>query len=225
VPALVLDLETIPDPALAWEPRERDGRVQTFPPAPYWEIVAFGGLLWDSDGVRKFACLGKDGGYTERAALESFAQILPRVELLVTWNGRRFDLPVIVARCMKHRIPLPAYFQEHDMRYRYSKGARGHLDLADQLTDHGAAQPAPLDGWAKMIGLPGKGDVDGGQVAGLVAAGELERVRAYCLDDVAQTARIWLEWRYLAGLVSLEQLEASVSALAHGIRVWTPEAA
>lgn len=222
MPALVLDLETVPDPDLAWTPRERDGRVQTFPPAPYWQIVAFGALLWDRDGVRRFGCLGQAGGYTERAALETFASMLPKLDLLVTWNGRRFDIPVIVARCMKHRIPLPEYYRDRDMRYRYGGGTGGHLDLADQLSDYGAGPAAPLDGWAKLVGLPGKGDVDGSQVAELVAAGELERVRTYCLSDVAQTARLWLEWRYLAGQIGLETLEESVRLL--GVAVAAGEA-
>jgi hypothetical protein len=211
MPALILDLETILDAAVPFTPRERDGRVDPFPPAPHWQIVAFGALYWDREaGPRKLGCLGEPD-YTEAGALRAFSRLLRPGVQLVTFNGRRFDLPVIVARSLRHRIQLGEYFGGRDYRYRFTEA--GHLDLADQLSDYGAGKYAGLDSWSRLVGGAGKGEVDGSQVAELWAAGEHERVRRYCLDDVAQTARLWLEWRHLTGVIDSAQLETSLSAL------------
>ena len=201
---VILDLETRPDPALPFTPPA--DRPDAFPPPAHHEIVCFGTLLWGSDGPVKLLNLPGD----ERSALEHFARLLTRGTQLVTWNGGQFDLPVIVARCLKHRIALPEYFQGRGYRYRFSE--EGHLDLSDQLADYGRAH-AKLDTFARLVGLPGKGAVDGSQVAELWAAGQHELVRRYCLDDVAQTARLWLEWRHLTGSLRPEVLDQEVGKL------------
>ena len=203
---IILDLETIPDPELHFEPPE--DRPDAFPPPPFHQIVAFGAMLWDRNGPKGLGCLGELGD--ERSALEAFVKLVDYETTLVTWNGRGFDLPVIVARCLKHRVSFTTYYLGRGFRYRFSD--EGHLDLKDQLADY-EYRTAGLDTWAKMVGLPGKGDVDGSQVAELWAAGEHERIRSYCLDDVAQTARLWLEWRHLTGSLVTETLEREVERL------------
>lgn len=203
---IVLDLETIPDPAVPFEPPE--DRPDAFPPPPHHQIAVFGVLGWGNEGPVRLTCLGHGD---ERSALDAFAKLLTPGTQLVTWNGRCFDLPVIIARCLKHRVPLPEYFRGRGYRYRFSE--EGHLDLKDQLSDYDSFRTGGLDTWAKLVGLPGKGDVDGSKVAELWAAGEHERVRRYCLDDVAQTARLWLEWRGLTGALRPEAVEAEVARL------------
>lgn len=214
---VILDLETVPDPELPFEPPA--DRPDAFPPPPHHQIVAFGVMCWGSDGPVRHQCLGKrvddhDGDvvtFEEVDALRDFAQLLRPGTQIVTWNGLRFDLPVIVARCMKHRVALPEYYRGRGYRYRFSDD--GHLDLRDHLSDFDARGTAGLDTWAKLIGLPGKGDVNGSKVAELWAAGEHSLVRRYCLDDVAQTARLWLEWRHLTGSLRTEVLDQEVAKL------------
>lgn len=201
---VVLDLETIPDPALPFEPPA--DRPTAFAPPPHHQIVAFGALCWGNQGPVRLSCLGAADGFSEAAALREFSQLLVPGTQIVTWNGNRFDMPVIVARSLKHRVPLRSYFTCRGYRYRFTED--GHLDLKDQLSDYAMRDAAGLDVWAKLIGLEGKGDTDGTMVADLWRAGEHERVRRYCLHDVVTTTRLWLEWRHLTGRVTSDELAA-----------------
>ncbi len=83
----------------------------------------------------------------------------------------------------------------------------------DFLSGHGAAKPAKLDTYAKAMGLPGKGSITGADVAGLVACGEIDRVRDYCLDDVRQTAAIFLRTELVRGTLTPKLYEMSVARL------------
>jgi hypothetical protein len=135
----------------------------------------------------------------EAGMLADFAEFMakwkPRV---VTWNGRGFDLPVLILRSLRHGLSLPWYYREPGFRYRFS--AEGHWDLGDFLADFGAARMSSLHGAARLIGLPGKEEgLDGSQVEGLYRAGQIEILRQYCLSDVAQTAFVFLRTRLLVG--------------------------
>jgi predicted PolB exonuclease-like 3'-5' exonuclease len=131
--------------------------------------------------------------------------------VLVTYNGRSFDLPVIVMRSLCHAIALPWYYRDRDVRYRYS--AEGHLDLCDWLAEHGAARAGKLDAIARLIGLPGKLGVDGSQVEGLYRAGQLGAIQSYCLADVAQTALLFLRFRLLQGQIAPESYRERTTVL------------
>lgn len=112
---------------------------------------------------------------------------------VVTFNGRGFDLPVLVLRALKYAIPMPWIFRSPDFLTRYKE--RAHCDVADAIALFGAGRMTSLDTLARMIGLPGKVGVDGADVAGLYERGEIDRVVRYCLADVAQTALLFLRWR------------------------------
>jgi len=131
--------------------------------------------------------------------------------VLVTYNGRSFDLPVIALRSLCHGVSLGWYYRERNVRYRYSE--EGHLDLCDWLADHGATRSGSLDAVARLIGLPGKVGIDGSQVEGLHAAGQLAAIQRYCLADVAQTALLFLRFRLLQGLLGADQYQAATGAL------------
>jgi predicted PolB exonuclease-like 3'-5' exonuclease len=117
--------------------------------------------------------------------------------VLVTYNGRGFDLPVLASRCLGHGVPFSYYYQERDVRYRFSPA--GHLDLMDFLSDFGAAKRARLDVMARLCGMPGKVGVAGKDVGPLIHAGRLSEVCDYCLCDVVQTAAIFLRLQLLRG--------------------------
>jgi predicted PolB exonuclease-like 3'-5' exonuclease len=205
---LVLDLETVVDPAL---PQTDTGECQALPPPPFHQIVALGVMWLGSDYcVRRHGLLAE--GKDERVMLEAFCKFVSeRKPDLVTFNGRGFDLPVIVARCLHHGVPFAHYYAARDVRYRFS--ASGHLDLMDLLTDHGAARACRLDVVARSIGMPGKVGIAGQDVGPMVHAGRLAEVQAYCLCDVAQTAAVLLRVQLVRGVLDVEGYRAAVASL------------
>jgi predicted PolB exonuclease-like 3'-5' exonuclease len=200
---VVLDLETVTDSKLP-PPKPGPDGAPIFPAAPWHEIVVMGAALLDPGcRVRRIWCVAEGQG--EAMALSALTTFLAREHdagrpvTLVSWNGRGFDLPVIAARCLRHGIAFPWYYTGRDARYRYSTD--GHFDLLDYLADHGAGKRFGLDVAARLIGLPGKLDTKGADVAAMVSAGEIEAVRAYCMQDVAQTVALLLRVQLLRGVL------------------------
>ena len=217
---LVLDIETIPDTE-RWQPPEVQGEVPrgAFPPSWAHRIVVIG-CLWLDHGYRlkRIGVVGDAAGGTgtaderERALLEDFSRFVGKHRpVLVTYNGRGFDLPVLALRSLCHGVALPWYYRDHSTRYRYSD--QGHLDLCDWLADHGATRSGSLDAIARLIGLPGKTGIDGSQVEGLYAAGQLAEIQRYCLTDVAQTALLFLRFRLLQGQITADEYRARTQEL------------
>ncbi|MFH2009425.1 MAG: 3'-5' exonuclease [bacterium] len=205
---LVMDLETVPDTELYAHPDTPFGEEKPFPPIFAHRPVAIG-VLWLGADLRliRLGIIGE--GQDERGQLDAFSEFVAREgPTLVTWNGRGFDLPVIVLRCLRHGVGLGWYYGRRDVRYRYSDD--GHLDLGDALCDRGATRQTSLDNAARLIGLPGKMGVDGSQVEGLFRAGRIDEIRQYCLTDVIQTAMLLLRYLLLSGR---EERAAVVEAL------------
>jgi DNA polymerase elongation subunit (family B) len=202
-------------------PAERE----PFPPTYAWRPICIGAVLLEeppsgSDifvtkhiGVMEELLAGTDAAAVERSVLGMFSRTMNRKgrQTVVSWNGRGYDLPVLIQRSMRYGIAHPWYF-ERDVRYRYSE--EGHCDLADAIGDFGAAQTPKLDGVAKLIGLPGKfGDIDGAAVGEAFAAGRLRDIGTYCMSDAVQTAFIWLRWLVLKGRLSVDGYRASAEGL------------
>jgi predicted PolB exonuclease-like 3'-5' exonuclease len=211
---LIVDIETVPDPEMVW-----DAAVDGFPPAPFHQVVALGVLWLDGHHVlRKLGAFGgeRDAPPDERKVLEEFSEFIgERHPTLVTFNGRRFDLPVLANRMLKHGVPFPAYYAGRsggpDYRYRYSD--EGHLDLADVMTDFGASRMPSLDALAQLVGMPGKMDVDGSKVQSMHEHGRHAEIRDYCLHDVVQTTFVFLRAELLRGRLSREEYRLRAGAL------------
>lgn len=199
---VVIDIETIPDPDLPWT-----GDPDHFASPPHWKVVCLGVLVLEDWRPTQMHALTGD----EASILRRFSHAMQKHGGdIVTWNGRGFDLPVILARSLKQRVQMPWYFDRRGMRYRYS--GDGHVDLCDELCDHGAGRRWSLDAAAKLIGWPGKIDTDGSMVPDLYASGDLGRIANYCLEDVVQTAAVLLEFAHQRGQDTAEN-EAHVAAL------------
>jgi predicted PolB exonuclease-like 3'-5' exonuclease len=208
---LILDIETVPDLDRWQRPEPVEGAEPRagFPPTWAHRIIVIGCLWLDHGyrlkrlGVVDEAATGEGSpDHRERALLEDFSRFVGRARpLLVTYNGRAFDLPVIALRCLRHGVPMRFFFQDRDYRYRFSDS--GHIDLYDFLSEHGAARVGSLDAIARVMGLPGKVGVDGSQVEGLYNAGQLQAIKHYCLSDVAQTAFLFLRYRLLQGALDV----------------------
>lgn len=190
---LVFDLETIPDPSLPPLDPKPDGSPR-FPPPPYHQIVCVACVVLADDCTTKrlTASVEDEPSILRRfGALGASKGTSPR---LVSFNGRHFDIPVIVARSFLRGAPFPWLYQTKDARYRYSVAA--HEDLLEELTERGAADRASLDVWAQACGWPGKLGASGANVEDWYHRGQHDLIASYCLADAVQTAavalRLWL---------------------------------
>lgn len=191
------------------------------------DLTADDGKFYHLEGVRSYCTWSAENlamaDLAERGLVLAFAEAEDgdRAQL-VSWNGRGFDLPVLNMRALKHKIPMPWYYQEDGMRYRFSDG--GHCDLMDYLGDYGAGRNMKLGDVCKLIGLPGKtGEVTGEGVAHLVARGDDEvamaKIRRYCARDAIQTAVVFVRSRFHKGMISADEHDAAVASFAESDQV------
>jgi hypothetical protein len=211
---LTLDLETVPDEALVSavdgeptrpyaeqlrrllaERRARTGGRSDFLPLPYHRPVA--ACLLEAVEEGGIVRITDVSAWTDRRGPEMvfLERLWERLAggVVVSFHGKGFDLPVLELRSLKHRVPTPGWF---------SAGRRAggdHLDLKELLAPPGAGTAAPLDLYAKLVGLPGKEDVAGADVQALHEAGAYDRIAAYCMTDVVQTFLLFLRWRLVEG--------------------------
>lgn len=142
--------------------------------------------------------------YSEEALAREFWARAERFPgCLVTFNGRRFDFPVLELAALRYGIAAPAHFAEgaNSPRARYT--SERHLDLFDYLTNFGASGGirGGMDLLLKMIGLPGKMEIDGAQVQELYEQGRLDEIHRYCRSDVVQTYFLFLRVELMRGRI------------------------
>lgn len=148
--------------------------------------------------------------YSEEVLVRSFWQRFERFPgTLVTFNGRNFDLPVLELQALKHGCTAQRYFSGK-ARNRYAE--EGHYDLYDFLTNYGAHRlRGGFNVLAKLIGLPGKMEIDGSMVQQLWEEGRLPDIHRYCRQDVMQTYFLFLRVELLRGRLTTEQYDRALT--------------
>jgi predicted PolB exonuclease-like 3'-5' exonuclease len=221
-PILVFDLETVPDVAgirrvhdiaasvpdagvLDWFSQQRRAATgNDFAPLHLQQVVAIGCALRDDNGLRVWSIGDLDDPEPEliRRFFDGIERFTPQ---LVSWNGSGFDLPVLHHRALVHVVPAARYWDwgDNDRDFRYNnyigRYHTRHLDVMDVLACYQPRASAGLDATARLCGFPGKLGMDGGDVAGAIAAGRLAAVRNYCETDVMNTYLVYLRFRLMRG--------------------------
>jgi hypothetical protein len=143
-------------------------------------VLAIGMLYLDS---REFIVLGDDN---EAKIMREFWMLasgdVGRINQMVGFNSHLFDLPFLIRRSWKHRVPVPFGIR----RGRY--WGEEMVDLRDywQLGDRQAR--GSLDAIAKYLGVGGKNG-DGKAFAQLWQSDRAQAV-AYLRNDVEMTAKV-----------------------------------
>jgi len=127
---------------------------------------------------------------SERDLLRSFWALAGKAEVIVTFNGRRFDVPFLVTRSLVHGLPA----RRDLMSKRWS--LKPHLDLWELLTPQGSGGPSKLDVvcWALEIESP-KEVMDGSMVAPAYEQGDILKIAEYNRHDVRATAAVYRKVR------------------------------
>ena len=196
----VFDCETIPDANLirkiyGIDGSDEDVSVQAmalqkeasgsdFLPVMFHRVVAISAVMADEYG--KFLKVSTMEGKDEREIIAKFLKFIndynPR---LVSFNGRGFDLPMLMVRAMRYNLNAAAYYESENKElnknkwenYRARYSPKFHLDLLDFISDFGSVRGLKLDTLCASLNLPGKYDVHGDQVPELYYAGELDKKR------------------------------------------------
>ncbi len=180
-----------------------------FLPVCFHRVVSISAVM--ADGFGRFLRVSTLEGESERDKIAKFLTFIedfnPR---LVSFNGRGFDLPMIMARAMCYDLSAAAYFETNDRdnnkskweNYRSRYDGRFHLDLLDHISDFGAVRGLKLDHICASVGLPGKYDVHGDQVLQLYYGGEQAKIDEYCRSDVLNTYWLFLKYELLRGKIT-----------------------
>ncbi len=219
---LIVDTESVPDGDLLARVKypdegltpdqavERAGREQAetswnksdFIPVSFHVPVAICVVRVGSDfSLQKFTCLGAPDYHPKRVVREFWhgVSLEPRAKL-VTFNGRGFDLPLLELAAFRYGLSCQSYLMGSRDRYRGNS-----LDLCDWFNNYGAVRlSGGLNLLAKILGLPGKMDVDGSEVYRMHQAGRLREINAYCLCDTLDTYFVFLRSRVLTGDLTAE---------------------
>lgn len=192
----VLDLETAVNPkALDWlEPVKPDSRLRDPEKikasieektserneklALDWDCCRIVALGWVDVGSNDPWCEVCENEDEEKSALTFFWKTYSQQPTrLVTFNGLKFDLPVLLTRSIDLEVPHPEINLD---RFR-SKD----LDVWQWLTRNGARQyPHSLSFYSKKYGFTTLDKVDGKDIGKLVEAKDWESIRQHCLSDV-----------------------------------------
>ena len=183
-----------------------------FPLAFHVPVSIVVGAVDDERVLRAVDVLG-GGTYSEGGIVYEFWDRLERSRVtLVSFNGRGFDLPVMELAALRHGCRIPAYF---DGGYRQRHTDEAHYDLYDFLTNAGMySVRGGFHLLARLVGLPGKGDIDGGSVQALWEAGRLADIHTYCRRDVIQTYFLFLHLERMRGRITDAQHAAACAASA-----------
>jgi predicted PolB exonuclease-like 3'-5' exonuclease len=186
-----------------------------FPPLTLHVPISIAvGNVADDHVLRRVESIGLADYSEENLAREFWTRAERFKGCLVSFNGRRFDLPVMELAALRYGIAAPAYFGSDDSaRSRYA--AERHLDLYDYLANYGAGGlRGGMDLLAKLIGLPGKAAMRGAMVQGYYETGRLEEIHRYCRADVVQTYFLFIRVQLMRGRIGAAEYDAAYRASA-----------
>ena len=121
----------------------------------------------------------------EREMLEAFADCDIDGDVIVAHNAD-FDRSMIRQRAIVHGVKLPKRYSATDV-----KPWESAWQCTMALWTDSRQGRVSLDDLCLALSLPGKNGVDGSMVAGMVRAGRIDEVAAYCADDVRRVRSIY----------------------------------
>jgi len=234
-PVLAFDIETVPDVAgirklhdlpadlpeaevaeVAFQKRRVLSNNDFLPPH-LQRVVVISCVLRNDDGVRVFSIGEPESG--EAAAIQRFFEGINKyTPQIVSWNGRNFDLPVLVARGLIQGVAA-ACFWDTGQDNKDAKWANyinrfhdRHLDLMDVLAMYGG-RGSPLDEVSRLAGFPGKLGVGGAGVWDAYRKGAIGPIRDYCETDCANTYLLYLRFQLMRCALTREQYDAELALL------------
>lgn len=235
-PALIFDIETVPDLEQARRTFGFEGlsdqdtleainlkrRIESggeFQKHFLHQIVAISAVLKTRDKVTIWSLGDEDSD--EKTLIERFFDGIERfTPTLVSWNGGGFDLPVLHYRALFHGISARTYWdmgdfdRERKWNNYISRFQFAHIDLMDVMAGYQPRATAKLDEIAQFLGLPGKMGLSGAGVLAQYQAGDIKGIRDYCELDVINTYLVYLRFQLMRGWLTAPQYQQACDELA-----------
>lgn len=235
-PALIFDIETVPDLAGArrvfgLENLSDEDTLQAinlkrriesggeFQKHFLHKIVAISAVMKTGDSVKIWSIGDVDSD--EKTLIERFFEGIERFKpTLVSWNGGGFDLPVLHYRALLHGISARSYWdmgdfdRERKWHNYISRFQFAHIDLMDVMAGYQPRAVAKLDEIAQLLGLPGKMGLSGAGVLDQYLAGDIKGIRDYCELDVINTYLVYLRFQLMRGWFTPIQYQQACDELA-----------
>lgn len=205
-----------PETILAWEVNEKPAKIEevyrrTALDGATCELVTLAWGVEDSD----ILSVQRTPQDSERDMIREFFSELAKLKDLrhratgIVWVGhnvRGFDLRVLYQRCVilgiKPPVPLP-----HDA------GPASDAVYDTMTAWAGYRNTVPLETVCRVLGIRGKGGIDGSKVWDYVKAGRIDEVAEYCRDDVYRVREIHRRMTF-SGLPDFGQADDDLNAVA-----------
>ena len=147
--------------------------------------VFVGGGLMTLGG--RFKWVYADSPKSESKAIKSFLKELVGCDVVVTWNGRFFDIPFITARALRHGVSIDSLLNPL------------HLDLAEFVKNNLKLARHDLYHVSRFLGIRKDLEVEGFDVPALYAKAlkgdrrAASAIRNHCRDDLETTRLVFLK--------------------------------
>lgn len=101
--------------------------------------------------------------------------------VLVTFNGKSFDVPVLMVKYTKHGVqpPFPMFGSKYDVH--------NHVDIRGILTNFDQYARGTLEQWAAYYGWPEIRQEKGSDIQALYDANDFKAIAEKCKGDVERT--------------------------------------
>lgn len=166
------------------------------------KIVAIGMMNTDSENImvlyegnekEEWAVDEKKTKYQsllEKEMLEYFWKCIEKVDKVITFNGRNFDIPFVMLRSAMLKIKP----SKNLLKNRYDSTV--HIDLLEQFTFYGITRKFNLDFYCHAFGIesPKSKGITGMEVKELYKAGKIKDIAIYCGEDVRATYKLYKIW-------------------------------
>ncbi len=202
---LVFDIETVKDIPMIEEVAKEEQKKKIledgeFPPLHFHKVVAISVLTYDGRETFFKSWCYKD----EEKVLNVFWRAFLRLghPKLVTFNGKSFDLPVLILRSLQ----FPSMLEKEEVEKAFkiltdksdkwednqpnylNRYTKYHIDLVELF---GIYRKYSLKAICYLCNIPVKTEGEGNKVEEMFVNGKLKEIAKYCAEDVKATALLF----------------------------------
>ncbi|OGY36726.1 MAG: hypothetical protein A3E36_04095 [Candidatus Andersenbacteria bacterium RIFCSPHIGHO2_12_FULL_45_11b] len=166
-----------------------------------YDVEQKAGVVSFQDPVQDIGEFTEDGivykQRSEKSMLEAFWGGVSEYDECITFNGRGFDIPYLIARSGVQGVHVSRDLMSNRFNNK-SWGGMLHTDLYDQLRYYGSVQRAgSLHLWTTAMGIasPKGGEIAGKDVAKAYKDGRALEIAKYNARDLIATSELYSRWR------------------------------